>query len=67
MYTHTHTHTHTHTYKGVSWHGSQDVVQLVQQWLSTNGRATNPIAVQFMELDVSAGLQHRPESQGSRL
>ena len=30
------------------------MVQLVQQWLSTNGWSTNPVAIQSMKLDVSA-------------
>lgn len=32
------------------------MVQLVQQWLSTNGKAKNLVVVQCRRLDVSAGL-----------
>ena len=32
------------------------MVQLVQQWLSTNIQFKNPVVVQFMELDVSASV-----------
>ena len=47
--------------------GLQAVVQLVQQWLSTNGKSKNLVVLLFMRLDISAGLQYTPEFQRSRL
>jgi hypothetical protein len=43
--------------KEIYSNGLQVVVQAAQQWLSINGRSKNPVVVQFMRLDVSAGLQ----------
>lgn len=40
----------------------QAVVQLVQQWLCTNGQPTNPVVVAHTSLDFSAGLQNTPKS-----
>jgi hypothetical protein len=40
------------------------VVQLVQQWLSTNEKPKNPVVVQFTGLDASLGLQFNPEDAG---
>jgi hypothetical protein len=40
----------------------QAVVQLVQQWLSTNRKSKNPVVVQYTRLDVSAGLQYMAKS-----
>ena len=37
----------------------QTVVQLVQQWLSINGKSKNPILVQSTRLDISAGIQYK--------
>ena len=41
------------------------MVQQVQQWLPTNGRSENPVVAPSMEVDVSAGVQYRPESRRS--
>lgn len=46
--------------------GSQAVVQLVQQWLSTNEKSKNPAVVQSVRLDVATGLQYPSESERSR-
>lgn len=53
--------------KGVYWNCLQAVVQLVQQWLSTNKRFKDSVGVQSPRLNVLAGLQYTPESQRSRL
>jgi hypothetical protein len=34
------------------------VVQLVQQWLSTNGKIKNPVGIQSTRLTVSSGLHY---------
>ena len=47
--------------------GLQAVVQLAQQWLSTNRTCRNLVFVQSKMLDFSAGLQYMPESKISRL
>lgn len=41
--------------------GLQAIVQLGQQWLFTNGRSMNPVVVQSVRLDVSAGLMPAKE------
>ena len=41
------------------------MVLVVQQWLPTNGRSENPVVAPSMEVDVSAGVQYRPESRRS--
>lgn len=50
---------------GIYWFGLQTMDQLVQQWLSTNGRPKNPAVVLSMRLDVSAGFHYMLESQRS--
>ena len=36
--------------KGIYQNGLQAMVQLVQQWLSNNGKPRNPLALQSMRL-----------------
>lgn len=38
----------------------QIVVQIVQKWLSTDGRSKRPVVVQSTRLDAWAGLQYTP-------
>ena len=57
IYTYTHIHIYIYTYMG----------QLIQQWLPINRRSKNPVVVQPVRLDVSAGLTYTLESQRRRL
>lgn len=45
--------------------GLQTVVQLVQQWLSTNGRLKDPVVVQFMRLELQLVffIHHNPKER----
>ena len=60
-------HTHTNkTHKGNLLNGSQVVVQLVQQWLSTNKSSKNTVIAQSITLDVSACLQYMLASKNKK-
>lgn len=61
-------HTHTHPtppphFKEIQ-KGLQIAVQVVQQWLSSNGKAKNPVVAQSTRLDVSDSFNLVLESQG---
>lgn len=46
---------------GIFYHDLQSVVQLVWQWLSSDGESKNPVVVHFTGLGVSAGFQDTSE------
>lgn len=54
-------------YKYIYYCSLHMVFQLVQQWLSTDGKCKNPKVVHSTGLGVSVSLQYRSESWRSRL
>lgn len=53
--------------RGIYQSGLQAVVQLVQQWQSTNNESKRPVVALSVRLHVSCDIQYTPESQRSRL
>ena len=56
-------HIDINVYKWLTVYGPANLT--IEQWLSPNGKAKNPVVGQSMRLHVSSGLPSKLESQGS--